>query len=88
MYCERRRGRSAFSLIEVMGQTSNEAALPVLRATMKGSDPEFARAAILALTAWENPAPLMDLLGLAKSFIRNIAPGIPAEQADYLFGKN
>ena len=27
-------------------------------------------------------------LGLAKSFIRNIAPGIPAEQADYLFGKN
>src|SRR5215207_2693332 len=50
-----------------MGQTSSPEALPVLRAGIKDSDPEIARAAILGLSAWDSSAPLTDLLNLAKS---------------------
>ncbi|MCC6862548.1 MAG: HEAT repeat domain-containing protein [Bryobacterales bacterium] len=52
------------SLIEVMGQTSSSQALPLLREGLKG-DPETARAAILALSEWSDPAPLPDLASLA-----------------------
>jgi HEAT repeat protein len=55
------------SLLEVMGATSSEEALPVLRAGITDPDPEIARASILALTSWESAAPLGDLLQLAKS---------------------
>jgi HEAT repeat protein len=59
------------SLIEVMGQTSSNDALPVLRDALKDSDPEILRSAILALTAWDNPTPLPDLLNLAKTAQRS-----------------
>lgn len=54
-------------LLDVMGQTSSAQALPILRAGMKDSDPEIARAAILALSGWDTPEPLADLLALAKA---------------------
>jgi hypothetical protein len=55
------------SLIEVLGQTSSEEALPLLRDGLKDSNPEVVRAAILALSGWDSPAPLADLLPIAKS---------------------
>jgi HEAT repeat protein len=54
------------TLLGVMGEVSAEGALPVLRAGLKDPGPEIARAAILALTAWQTPAPLPDLLAVAK----------------------
>jgi hypothetical protein len=53
-------------LLEVIGQTSNEEALPLLRGGLKDPSPEIARAAILALSGWDSPAPLTDLLTVAK----------------------
>jgi hypothetical protein len=64
------------SLLEVLGETSDEAALPLLRGGISDANPEVARAAILALTAWDNPAPLPDLLKLAKGAARSV-PGAP-----------
>ncbi len=58
------------SLIEVMGQTSNDEALPLLRSSVNDPNPQIARAAVLALTAWDTPAPLMDLFNLAKGGAR------------------
>jgi HEAT repeat protein len=55
------------TLLDVLGQVSAGEALPLLRAGLKDPDPEIARAAILALTAWQNPAPLPDLLALART---------------------
>jgi HEAT repeat protein len=55
------------SLLEVMGQTSNEQTLPALRAALKDSNPEIARGAVLALTDWADVAPMPDLLAMAKS---------------------
>jgi HEAT repeat protein len=55
------------SLLEVMGQTSSAETLPVLRAGITDQNPEIARAAILAVTAWDDATPLPDLLNLAKS---------------------
>jgi HEAT repeat protein len=55
------------SLLEVMGQASSAEALPLLREGIKNPDPEIARAGILALTAWDDAAPLPDLMSLAKS---------------------
>jgi HEAT repeat protein len=71
---------SRLSLLEVMGQTSNEEALPLLRASIRDSNPEIARGAILALTAWDNSTPLMDLLNYAKAAPPNLeaAPADPA----------
>jgi len=60
------------SLLEVMGQSSSAEALPVLRAASKDADPEIARAAILALTAWDDSAPLPDLLSLAKGAVGSV----------------
>jgi hypothetical protein len=57
---------SQVSLLEVMGQSSNDAALPVLRGSLIDANPEIARGAILALTNWETPAALADLYAIAK----------------------
>jgi HEAT repeat protein len=75
------------SLLEVLGQTSSTEALPVLRAALKDADPEIARAAILALSAWDNPEPLMDLLNLAQTAQRPSSaeaapPPVPPSGAD------
>jgi len=61
------------SLLDVMGQSSSSEALPVLRETLKDTDPEMVRAAILALTAWDNSTPLPDLLNVAKTSQRPTA---------------
>jgi HEAT repeat protein len=65
------RGVSALptrvALLEVMAQTSSDEALPVLRGALADPSPEIARAAILALAEWANPAPLADLLALART---------------------
>jgi HEAT repeat protein len=58
---------SRVSLLEVLGQSSNETALPVLRSGLTDANPEIARGAILALSNWENPAPLTDLQAIAKN---------------------
>jgi HEAT repeat protein len=55
------------ALMEVMGQTSTEAALPLLRAALGDASTEVARAAILALSEWSTPAPMADLLASAKA---------------------
>jgi hypothetical protein len=68
------------SLIEVMGQTSSDEALPLLRSSVNDADPQIARAAVLALTAWDTPAPLMDLFNLAKGGPRTV----PMDQPDPL----
>jgi HEAT repeat protein len=54
------------SLLEVIGQTSSQEALPLLRGALKDPSPEIVRAAILALSGWDNPAPLTDLLAIAR----------------------
>jgi HEAT repeat protein len=68
------------SLIEVMGQTSSDEALPLLRSSVNDANPQIARAAVLALTAWDTPAPLMDLFNLAKGGPRTV----PVDQPDPL----
>ncbi|MBI4876856.1 MAG: HEAT repeat domain-containing protein [Acidobacteria bacterium] len=55
------------SLLDCLGQTSNEEALSLLRDSLKSPDAEIARAAILALSGWDHPAPLADLLAAAES---------------------
>jgi HEAT repeat protein len=55
------------ALTEAMGQSSSAEALPLLRAGVKATDAETARAAILALSEWSDPAPLPDLLAAAES---------------------
>ena len=55
------------SLLQVMGQTGNNEALPVLRDALRDGNPEIKRAAILALTEWPDPAPIEDLLEIARN---------------------
>jgi HEAT repeat protein len=55
------------SLMEVMGQTSSEQALPVLRDALKDPTAEIRRGAILALTDWADAAPMQDLMAFAKT---------------------
>jgi HEAT repeat protein len=55
------------TLLDVMGQVSADEALPLLREGLKDPDAEIARGSILALSAWETPAPLPDLLNAAKT---------------------
>jgi len=63
-----------------MGQTSSGEALPVQRAGITDANPEIARGAILALSAWDDSAPMMDLLNFAKTVSRNLeARGPEAE---------
>ena len=55
------------ALLEVLGQTSSDQALPVLQAGLKDGSAEIARGSILALTEWGTPAPLPDLLSVAQT---------------------
>jgi HEAT repeat protein len=64
--------QARLSLLDVMGQVSSEQALPLLRESIKDANPEIARGAILALTAWSDSTPLMDLLNLAKSVSQSL----------------
>jgi HEAT repeat protein len=54
-------------LLEVMGHSSRAEALPVLRASIHDSNVEVVRAGILALSEWNDPAPLADLFAIAKT---------------------
>jgi type 1 glutamine amidotransferase/HEAT repeat protein/sugar phosphate isomerase/epimerase len=68
------------SLLDVMGQVSSQEALELLRRDIRDQNPEIARGAILALTAWDNSTPLMDLLEFARTAPRNLeAKGTEAE---------
>jgi len=55
------------AFLEVLGQTSSDEALSLLRGSLKDPAPEIARAAILALSEWATPAPVPDLLAVARS---------------------
>ncbi len=55
------------AFIDVMGQSSSEAALPLLRRLLTSPDAPVARATILALTEWATVAPMPDLLALARA---------------------
>jgi hypothetical protein len=50
-----------------MGQAPSGDALPTLRKALSSTDPEIVRASILALSEWQSPAPMPDLLELAKN---------------------
>jgi hypothetical protein len=55
------------ALLEVLGQSSIETALPLLRQSLVDNDSRVARGAILALSEWATPAPLPDLLAVART---------------------
>lgn len=55
------------SLLNVMAAAGNPEALPVVRQALQDANPDIRRAALNALTAWPTPAPLDDLLALARS---------------------
>lgn len=74
-------------LLEVLGQTSSKEALPVLRRSARDSDAEIARAAILALSEWDDPAPLPDLLAIAKGAPRAAGGDPEAAQARRRWGE-
>jgi hypothetical protein len=65
------------SLIDVMGQTSSNEALPLLRSGLKDASTEIARAAILALSNWDNSTPLTDLFDFAKAVPQNALASEP-----------
>ena len=53
------------SLLQVMGQAGTKEVLPVLRESIKDSNPDLVRAAILGLTEWPDDEPMRELLTLA-----------------------
>jgi len=55
------------ALMEALSRTTNADALAELRDALHDPSPEIARASILALTDWQTPAPLPNLLALAKT---------------------
>ena len=55
------------ALLEVIGQTGSGDALPVLRSGLQADHREISRTAILALSDWPTPAPMSDLLPVARS---------------------
>lgn len=55
------------SLLSVLGQSTRDDALPILRAALSNAEPAARRAAILALTEWPTITPAGDLLSSAKS---------------------
>jgi HEAT repeat protein len=58
--------QARLSLMEVMGQTSSEQALPVLRDALKDPTAEIRRGAILAMTDWADATPMTVLMDFAK----------------------
>jgi HEAT repeat protein len=65
-YQKNTAAQARLSLMEVMGQTSSEQALPVLRDALKDPTAEIRRGAILAMTDWADAAPMQDLMAFAK----------------------
>jgi HEAT repeat protein len=57
--------RAAF--IDTLGRTSSPDALPVLKAALADPSADIVRASVLALTEWQTPAPMPDLLTIAKT---------------------
>ncbi len=54
------------SLLQVMAQLGRDESLPVLRGALKDGNNEIRRAGILAISEWPNPAPMPELLEIAK----------------------
>ncbi len=63
------------ALMQVMGQSGNAQALPILRIALKDPSADVRRASILALSGWPDTTPLPDLFETARS------AGDPAQQA-------
>ena len=55
------------ALVQVMGQTGNAEALPILEAALKDQNAELKRGAILGLTEWPNDTPISELLEAART---------------------
>jgi HEAT repeat protein len=55
------------ALVQVMGQTGNAEALPILEAALKDQNTELKQGAILGLTEWPNDTPVTDLLEAART---------------------
>ncbi|MGD0778334.1 MAG: HEAT repeat domain-containing protein, partial [Candidatus Solibacter sp.] len=68
------------ALLQVMGQSGNAQALPLLRTALGDQNPEVKRAAILALSDWSDDTPVPDLLASART------TSTPAHQALALRG--
>jgi HEAT repeat protein len=68
------------ALLQVMGQSGNTQALPLLRTALGDQNPEVKRAAILALSDWSDDTPVPDLLASART------TSTPAHQALALRG--
>jgi HEAT repeat protein len=71
---------SRAALMQVMGQSGNAQALPVLRTALGDQNAEVKRAAILALSDWSDDTPVPDLLASART------ASTPAHQALALRG--
>ncbi len=57
--------RAKLSLIRVLGNIGAQSSLPLLRGTLKESDPDIRRKGILALSSWPAPEAYADLWPLA-----------------------
>ena len=55
------------ALMQVMAQSGNAQALPVLREALKSQDADVKRAGILALSDWPDDTPIADLFETARS---------------------
>jgi len=55
------------ALMQVMGQSGNAQALPLLREALKSQDADLKRAGILALSDWPDDAPLSDLFETTRT---------------------
>jgi HEAT repeat protein len=55
------------ALVQVMGQTGNSEALPILEAALKDKNAGLREGAILGLTEWPNDTPVTDLLQAARA---------------------
>ena len=55
------------ALVQVMGQTGDTEALPILEAALKDQNADLKRGAILGLTEWPNDTPISDLLETART---------------------
>jgi HEAT repeat protein/type 1 glutamine amidotransferase len=54
------------SLLQVLGSLGKNDGLPLLKSTLKESNPELKRSAILALSEWPNALPASELLAIAE----------------------
>jgi hypothetical protein len=66
-YSSVRDVKARAALVQVMGQTGNAEALPILEAALKDQNIELKQGAILGLTEWPNDTPVTDLLEAART---------------------